>query len=266
MRRPLAMLLGSCLLATGSQAQQASPNPTEFIVLRADRVAVPTGESTHLNCSVIGIGDAAQIRCESHTSGSGPSLIVYHVALVVGSNQVGYIVSCGGGLVWRIGCQPLTVGQVLKGTVHGDKISLSVGTKSKTYTVQSSAYIGPLTTRANQSEGATSRSQEESGEEASVKRAAQVNKSDDLPPKPGERPDQHDSPANIARVMFSSEPSGADIYVDGNFVGNTPSQIQLAAGSHSIRIEANGHKYWSREITLTPGGKVTIQAVLSPEP
>lgn len=65
--------------------------------------------------------------------------------------------------------------------------------------------------------------------------------------------------------MFSSEPSGADIYVDGNFMGSTPSQIQLAAGSHTVRIETKGQKPWSRAVTVTAGGKVTIQAVLSAE-
>jgi hypothetical protein len=38
--------------------------------MRTDRVVVTTGESTHLNCSVIGLGDDAQINCESH-SGDG---------------------------------------------------------------------------------------------------------------------------------------------------------------------------------------------------
>lgn len=117
MIRPLAITLG-CLVVF-SALVQASAATGEFIVLRTDRVAVPTGESTHLNCSVAGTGDAAQINCESHTTGNGPAPIVHHVALVVGSNQVGYIVSCGGGLIRRIGCQPLSVGQVLKGSVPG---------------------------------------------------------------------------------------------------------------------------------------------------
>jgi hypothetical protein len=168
MRRLFAGLLGSLLLAVITQAQQVSP--TEFIVLRTERVDVPVGETTHLNCSVVGSGDAAQISCESQTSGcgsetsgSGPygsspcrlgtglgrglgtRVSVYHVALVVGSNHVGYVVYCGGGGLLRIGCQPLSTGQVLKGSVKGDRLSVLLGTKTKTYTVETSAYIGPLT-------------------------------------------------------------------------------------------------------------------------
>lgn len=78
-------------------------------------------------------------------------------------------------------------------------------------------------------------------------------------------PVQPGSSANTAKVMVSSEPSGADVYVDGNFMGNTPSQIQLAAGSHNVRIEAKDHTPWSRVIALTADSKVTIQAVLGAE-
>ena len=54
----LPVILG-CLSTVGSQAQQTSPTPipttpSEFIVLRTERVTVSTGESAQLNCSVIG--------------------------------------------------------------------------------------------------------------------------------------------------------------------------------------------------------------------
>jgi hypothetical protein len=143
MGRPIATCF-TCLLALNSQAQYVPTAQAEFAVLRTDRVVVSTGESTHLNCSVVGMGDAAQMNCESHTSGSGVPL-VYHIALIVGSDKVGCVVSCGGGLVWRIGCHALSAGQVLKGTVDGGKLHVSVGSKTKTYRVETSAYIGPLT-------------------------------------------------------------------------------------------------------------------------
>jgi hypothetical protein len=286
MRRLFAVLLGSLLLVVITQAQQVSSAPTEFIVLRTERVDVPVGETTHLNCSVVASGDAAQISCqsqtsgcESETSGSGPCgsspcrlgtglgrglgtrVSVYHVALVVGSNHVGYVVYCGGGGLIRRGCQPLSTGQVLKGSVHGDKLSVSVDSKPRNYIVETSAYIGPLTRNPIPNESTASPAPEEPSTEPSVKLA--VEKSGKSGSSPGGQTDQPDSPANTARVMFASEPSGADIYVDGNFMGSTPSQIQLAAGSHEVRIEARDQKPWRREVTLTAGGKVTIQAVLS---
>jgi hypothetical protein len=38
-------------------------------------------------------------------------------------------------------------------------------------------------------------------------------------------------------VTFRSEPDGADITIDGKFVGSTPSSLQLTAGDHTIAIE-----------------------------
>jgi hypothetical protein len=65
--------------------------------------------------------------------------------------------------------------------------------------------------------------------------------------------------------MVSSEPTGADIYVDENFMGNTPSLIELPPGSHAVRVEARGQKPWGRTVNLTSGSKITLQAVLDSE-
>jgi hypothetical protein len=59
-----------------------------------------------------------------------------------------------------------------------------------------------------------------------------------------------------------SEPQGADIYVDGKFMGDTPSMIILAAGSHELRIEAERFTPWSRTFEASAGNKVTIRATL----
>jgi hypothetical protein len=124
---------------------------------------------------------------------------------------------------------------VLKGSVEGDKLSLTVGNKTKTYRVETSAYIGPLS-RKKRVDDATASPKPGEVTGPSVKLA--VEKSGN--PGPNDPVDQPGSPANTAKVVVSSEPSGADLYVDGKFMGNTPSQIQLAAGSHNVRIEASG--------------------------
>lgn len=92
-----------------------------------------------------------------------------------------------------------------------------------------------------------------------------VERKGDPGPAPSKEGDQNNSPSNVAGVMMSSEPPGADIYVDNNFMGNTPSLVQLEAGAYAVRIEAKGHKTWSRTISLTAGGKVTVQATLDAE-
>ena len=50
--------------------------------------------------------------------------------------------------------------------------------------------------------------------------------------------------------------------MDGKFVGNTPSMIVLAVGSHDLRIEAEKFMPWSRTFEATAGSKVTIRATL----
>lgn len=68
-----------------------------------------------------------------------------------------------------------------------------------------------------------------------------------------------------AVVSVTSEPLGADIYVDGAFVGNTPSTLHLSAGEHAIKIESGGKKSWERQLDVLKDSKVTLNATLSPQ-
>jgi hypothetical protein len=60
------------------------------------------------------------------------------------------------------------------------------------------------------------------------------------------------SPATVT-LEFSSSPPGADIEVDGNFVGSTPSSLTLEAGEHAIKISKAGYKPWERRMKASPG-------------
>jgi opacity protein-like surface antigen len=64
-----------------------------------------------------------------------------------------------------------------------------------------------------------------------------------------------------ARVHITSSPSGGEIYVDGKFYGNTPSEIVLYTGEHLVRV-ALGGKEWSKTVQITPGD-IHIHADLS---
>jgi hypothetical protein len=65
-----------------------------------------------------------------------------------------------------------------------------------------------------------------------------------------------------ASVMVKSTPPGADINVDGKFMGNTPSAIQLTPGEHEVSIEKEEMTPWQRTMTVTAGGSSTIDATL----
>jgi hypothetical protein len=64
-----------------------------------------------------------------------------------------------------------------------------------------------------------------------------------------------------ARVVVDSDPVGADIEVDGAFVGNTPSTITLALGSHQIAVKKKGFADWTKSLNVT-GGSVHLSAGL----
>jgi hypothetical protein len=66
-------------------------------------------------------------------------------------------------------------------------------------------------------------------------------------------------------VSIKSNPDGADITVDGRYVGSTSSMIRLAIGDHEIELAKPGFKAWKRKMTVTAGGQVTIDATLEKE-
>lgn len=63
-------------------------------------------------------------------------------------------------------------------------------------------------------------------------------------------------------VAVSSIPEGADVQVDGAFVGNAPASLKLVPGKHTIRVVVSGYKEWSREVTVMPGSEVKLTATL----
>ena len=68
------------------------------------------------------------------------------------------------------------------------------------------------------------------------------------------------SSSTKGKVNVFSTPPSADVYVDGNFVGNSPAALELAAGKHTITVKTAGYKDWSREITIQSGSDVQLTA------
>lgn len=67
-----------------------------------------------------------------------------------------------------------------------------------------------------------------------------------------------------ASVAIDSTPPGADIEIDGAFVGNTPSTIAVAPGSHQIAVKKKGFTDWSKKLNVT-GGTIHLNAELEQE-
>jgi PDZ domain/PEGA domain len=65
----------------------------------------------------------------------------------------------------------------------------------------------------------------------------------------------------IATIAIASTPAGADIFVDQNFVGNTPSSIATSSGNHLISVRKQGYIDWERALAVS-GGTVNLNAEL----
>jgi hypothetical protein len=68
-----------------------------------------------------------------------------------------------------------------------------------------------------------------------------------------------------AQLEVSSTPSGAEIEIDGNFVGSTPSTVGVITGQHQLAIKKNGFKTWEKKVSVS-SGHVKIEAALESEP
>jgi hypothetical protein len=68
------------------------------------------------------------------------------------------------------------------------------------------------------------------------------------------------APTQVSLVIESTPP-GADIEVDGAFVGNTPSTVTAAPGSHQIAVKKKGFTDWTKTLNVT-GGAVHLSAEL----
>ena len=72
-------------------------------------------------------------------------------------------------------------------------------------------------------------------------------------------------PEEPALVDFNSNPPGADILIDSNLVGNTPSTLHVVAGHHLIQLRMSGYHSWSRTMRVEPGSSPLIRATLEKE-
>jgi PEGA domain len=68
-------------------------------------------------------------------------------------------------------------------------------------------------------------------------------------------------------VRFASTPVSAEVQVDGEYWGTTPTAdfTRISAGSHVILVKKIGYQPWERKITLFAGDDRTIDAELEPE-
>jgi serine protease Do len=66
-------------------------------------------------------------------------------------------------------------------------------------------------------------------------------------------------PGQGSGMIEFSQPAGAEIYVDGNFLGRIPAKLPLPGGkSYLIVVRAPGHADWIRRVAVFEGMRVTM--------
>jgi len=83
------------------------------------------------------------------------------------------------------------------------------------------------------------------------------------PPEPAPQPLPPPPPApSTGSVTVRSTPYLSEVFVDGDSMGYTPAKIALGPGKHSFRVEKPGYKAWMKEMTITVGSELTLDATL----
>ena len=67
-------------------------------------------------------------------------------------------------------------------------------------------------------------------------------------------------PDGNGTVAVDSAVAGADIYVDGKLVGETPSTLRLTAGPHRVEVRTADQPTWERDLDVSKDSQVTLRA------
>lgn len=83
-----------------------------------------------------------------------------------------------------------------------------------------------------------------------------------VPPQTAPAAQSATATQETVKCSFSSTPPGAEVWVDGRYVGSTPSVLSLSTGNHTVEVSLPGFGQWKRELTVSPGSELTVNAVL----
>ena len=74
-----------------------------------------------------------------------------------------------------------------------------------------------------------------------------------------------DPPSSVS-LSITSDPTPADIEIDGVYVGSTASTLSVDPGQHTISVKKRGFRVWERQLRFQNGDVRTIHAELETAP
>ncbi|MGD9209510.1 MAG: serine/threonine-protein kinase [Desulfobacteraceae bacterium] len=71
-------------------------------------------------------------------------------------------------------------------------------------------------------------------------------------------------PKEIATVDIESDPTDAQVFINGDWKGNTPLKLDIEMGSYEIRLSKPNYYHWEAQVTLDQKGPIPISPTLLP--
>ena len=68
--------------------------------------------------------------------------------------------------------------------------------------------------------------------------------------------------SGVTTVQIDSTPAGAAILIDNVALGHTPASLTLSKGIHVIEVSHDGFNSWQKNILVTGGEKLSLNAAL----
>jgi hypothetical protein len=234
MNRHTTFLL-AFLLISAAWANAVSKNEQQLTikVLSADTESTPLQDDNNGAPKDCGIMDYSAYCHHSRTA------IVRHTMMVQDSNGNTFTIGCTVDSIWSK-CAPLPAGEVFSARRTKRGITVWYRNAKGKEVKQDYALVGD-------GDKSLARPQQDlPGADAlnsSGARVAEINR-------------------DTAKCSITSNPPGADIMLDGKYVGNTPSTIVVGPGAHTVALSMPGFATWKRELTVTAGSDVDVSAAL----
>jgi len=67
---------------------------------------------------------------------------------------------------------------------------------------------------------------------------------------------------SFGTLSLAAQP-GAEIYVDGELAGTTPTTLRVPVGSHKVELKAAGKSVWEQQVRVFPGAEVNLKPGLT---
>ena len=156
-----------------------------------------------------------------------------------------------------------TPGSAVKLEVSGDSLYLRSATGSLRLHITQRKTAGPM--QAVTAEEKKRLSELDAGPQSQSESMIGFSKAGEdkaAAPEPAPQPLPPPPTSSTGTVTVRSIPYLSEVFVDGDSMGYTPAKIALGPGKHSFRVEKPGYKAWTKEMTITVGSELTLDATL----